>query len=233
MRRSVVALVAMLTVTPLAVACGSDGADPVAAPTTTVEGEAQLAPFDPAQSLPPNDVGSLRELYDPILAPLGLRLTRGALIDLSGGGYEPSNDGRHLALYAEPIAPDYSPTQYLDGFWQVSATVTPDVFARWSELESYDICLEPVDSVDDSDEPFPVTQVNLTREAASRIDWQGGELIDLITAGRTDPDVRVVVSRDIRSTPEYQTVLELSRAREPDTTSTTAAAANDDSNGFG
>jgi hypothetical protein len=220
---------AALAIASMATACSSDGAEPDTSSATTVSDEV-LPAFDPAQELPPNDVGSLRRLYDPVLAPLGLRLTRGALIDLAGGGYEPSNTGTHLALYAEPIAPDYSPTQYLESFWDVSATITPDVFARWSALESYDICLEPVDAVDDRDEPFPVTQVNITREAAAAIDWANAELVDLITAGRVEADVRVIISRDLRNSPEFQAVLELSRRQQPDDP---AGTGDDDTSGFG
>jgi hypothetical protein len=228
-RRGATALAAAtLALASVATACGSDGTEPDASSATTVSDEA-LPAYDPAQTLPPNDVGSLRRLYDPVLAPLGLRLTRGALIDLAAGGYEPSNEGTHLALYAEPIAPEYSPAQYLESFWDVSATITPDVFARWSSLESYDICLEPVDAVDDREEPFPVTQVNITREAAATIDWANGELVDLITRGRTDADIRVIVSRDLRTSPEFQAVLELSRRQQPDDTTGTA----DNISGFG
>ena len=108
-------------------------------------------------------------------------LTRGALIDISNDQYVPSNDGRHLALYVEPIA-DYTTEQYVDGFWTISALITPDVFARWPQLESYDICQEPLPSVDDKPEPFPITQINLTRQAAAEIDWEGGDLVDLLVA---------------------------------------------------
>ena len=131
-------------------------------------------------------MGSLRELYDPALAKLGVRMTRAELIDITNSRYEPSNDGRHLAMYVEPIA-DYSNEQYVNGFWTVSALITPDVFARWPELESYDICQEPLPALDDSPEPFPVTQINITRAAAATIDWQDGDLVDLLTASRPIP----------------------------------------------
>jgi hypothetical protein len=147
-------------------------------------------------------VGSLRRLYDPVLEPMGLRLTRGALIDTSNDQYTPSNDGTHLALYVEPTG-DYTDAQYLDGFWTVTALITPDVFARWSGLESYDICQEPLPSVDDKPEPFPITQINLTRDAAATVDWENGDLVDLLVVSRTNPDVKVVVNRELRQSTPY------------------------------
>jgi hypothetical protein len=184
-------------------ACGADsGSSSEIAPTTRPAPADGLPAFDAEQQLPPNDVGSIRELYDPVLAKLGVRVTRAELIDTSDGRYEPSNDGRHLAMYVEPIG-DYSNEQYVNGFWTVSALITPDVFARWPELKSYDICQEPLSAVDDRPEPFPVTQINLTRAAASTIDWADGDLVDLLTASRTNPDLKIVVNREIRQSPTY------------------------------
>lgn len=192
-------------VAPLLVlgACGADDSADSAATTTVAAATASGLPaFDAEQRLPPNDVGSLRDLYDPVLADFGVRLTRGALVDTSDGRYVPSNDGRHLALYVEPLG-DYSTDQYVAGFWTISALMTPDVFARWPELESYDICQEPRPGEDDDPEPFPITQVNVTREAAAQIDWADGDLVDLLVASRTKPDVKVIVTRELRQHPGY------------------------------
>jgi hypothetical protein len=52
---------------------------------------------------PPNNVLELKEMFDPQLEPLGLRLTRGALIERATDTYSPSSKGNHLALYVEPI----------------------------------------------------------------------------------------------------------------------------------
>ena len=159
-------------------------------------------------------------LYDPVLEPLGVRLTRGALIDISNEQYVRSNEGHHLALYVEPIS-DYSNDQYVAGFWNVTALITPDVFARWPDLESYDICQEPLPSVDDGPEPFPITQINLTREAAATIDWTNGELVDLLVAARTNEDVRVVVNREVRESPTYAAADGAARTKAASATSTT------------
>lgn len=216
----------------LLAACGSDSGSSSATPQTTLPTPAEGLPaFDPQQQLPPNDVGSLRALYDPALAKLGVRLTRAELIDVTDSRYEPSNEGRHLALYVEPVA-DYSDDQYVNGFWTVSALMTPDVFARWPQLESYDLCQEPLPAVDNSPEPFPVTQINISRAAADTIDWKDGDLVDLLTVSRTNPDLRIVVNRAIRQNPAYaaadaaaKTKAGLNPAPVPSTTSTTSASA--------
>jgi len=155
------------------------------------------------QTLPPQDVNSVRRIYDEAFASMGLRLTRAALIDLEGGRYEPSPDGRHLALYVEPIDPAYSTDDYAERLWTLSALVTPDVFERWPELESYDICQEPHPDVNDDPEPPPVTQLNITRPKAALIDWAGGDLVELLIAARTDNDVRVIINRAVRESPVY------------------------------
>jgi hypothetical protein len=216
-------------------ACGSDSDTPTseAAPGTTepssavssnsevAEAAGLLPATDPNQELPPNDIGSLRRLYDPALATMGLRLTRGALIDTSNDGYAPSDSGTHLALYVEPLDDNHTDADYVEGLWTLSALVTPDVFARWSGVQSYDICQEPPPSVDDKSEPLPYTQINLTREVAESIDWANGDLTDLLAAARTDPDFDLVLKRELRQTPEYKAAGEAARAMTADSTTTT------------
>lgn len=55
--------------------------------------------------LPENDEDALKDLFDPFLEPLGQRVTRVGLYDLSLG-FELSDTGDHVAIYAEPIDPD-------------------------------------------------------------------------------------------------------------------------------
>lgn len=206
-------------------ACGaSDAVVDSATATTRPTPAPGLPAFADEQRLPPNDVGSLRALYDPALEALGVRVTRAELVDTTGNKYVPANDGRHLAIYVEPIA-DYSDEQYLNGFWNVTALMTQDVFERWADLESYDLCQEPLPAVDDSPEPFPVTQVNISRGAASTIDWQDGDLVDLLVVARTDPDARIVVNRRIRDTPAYVAADAAARTKAAAATTNTSAAA--------
>ncbi len=181
-------------------------------PAATIATAAALLPaISPDQTLPPQDLSSIRKVYDEALATMGLTLTRGALIDLSGGRYEPSPNGRHLALYVEPIE-GRTDEEYAEAAWTLSALVTPDVFARWSGLDSYDICQEPLAEVDPSPEPNPVTQLNLTRAAADTVDWIDGDLTDLLVAARGSTDLRMYVNRDIRETPTYQAANEEARS---------------------
>lgn len=213
-RRGLGLLAVVSVAVVLATGCGSDAtpeADPL--PTTTpaafgdrpeVKAAALLPPQDARATLPPNDIGGLRHIYDAALETMGLRLTRGALIDVSNDGYRPSNAGTHLALYVEPISGERTDQEYVDGLWTVSALITPDVFARWSGLESYDICQEPPGRVDDREEPLPYTQINLTRSVAEGIDWAGGDLVELLSAARGEPDFKLVVVKQIRDEPTYK-----------------------------
>jgi hypothetical protein len=159
--------VALLVVALAAVACGSSG------------GESTRPRLD----LPPNDRDALAELFDPQLRPLGLRLTRGALVD-TDPGYRRSDTGRHLAVYVEPTG-EYGPAQYAEGVPASARVFLPEVFERWSDLETFDVCQEPLPGDDDRKEPPPVTQLYLTRTEARSVDWGTVTLADLVA--RTEP----------------------------------------------
>ncbi len=203
-RWAATALAAALALGPtLGVTACSD--DSTSSTSTTVASGANplLPPVDGAQALPPDDVTTLRRFYEPVLEPFGLTLTRAALIDRSQGGYEPSPTGTHLALYVEPTR-TFGDDEFVANLWELTAAVTPDVFARWSGLVSYDICQEPNPGEDDRPEPFPVTQIDVTRQAAAEVDWPAGDLVDLLVAARTVPDFAVRVKRTLRENPTYQ-----------------------------
>jgi hypothetical protein len=224
-RRAVVGCAAALVMVVGTAACGDDAprADPASGGTegggsgsgpdptfSRVEADAALLPpIDSPDPLPPNDAAALARQYAPLLDELGLRLTRGALIDRSDGGYVVSDEGTHLALYVEPVGDDHTAEQYLDGLWHLSAVLTPDVFARYTDVVSYDICQEPLPDVDPRPEPFPVTQVEVTREGSAAMDWAGGSLVDLLAASqRTGGGVLVRVDDTIDSLPDYTDALE-------------------------
>lgn len=206
------ALVATLALGGVA-ACSDDAT--TSPPTTEATGATgasdALPPIDPTQALPPDDVTTMRRFYEPLLDPMGLTLTRAALIDRSNGGYDPSPTGTHLALYVEPARP-LTDDEFVANLWDLSAAVTPDLFARWAGLESYDICQEPNPGEDDRPEPFPVTQIDLTREAAGRVEWSTGDLTDLLVAARTVPDLKVRVERQLRESPSYVAAVEAADA---------------------
>jgi hypothetical protein len=199
-RRAAVAFVAVAALIPLGLAgCGDDSSD-TAAPPPTGAPDATIA----TEEFPPNDFEELAAVFDPMLEPMGLVLTRGALIDRTDGGYERSDTGTHLALYVEPIdEASYTLDDYVIGVYDVTALVTPYVFERWTEIESYDICQEPPNAEDPSAEPFPVSQVEIDRASSDAFDWDGGDLEALLAASKEGGGVRVVTSRELREHPEF------------------------------
>jgi hypothetical protein len=150
-------------------------------------------------------------MFDPQLKPLGLRLARGALIERSTTTYSPSSKGGHLALYVEPIG-RYSNAQYLDGVVEVTRLFAPEIFDRWPGLESFDVCQEPLSSVDASDEPPAVTVVDLTEEQARAIDWDDVDLADLLAASmRKPPEMTLRVDPKLEESPAYKRALDQAR----------------------
>lgn len=190
-------------------ACGGDD-DAGQAPSTVDSSSVTTAAPD---ALPPPAALDLEAVYGDALRELGLRLTdRGGLIDRSGGGYEPSATGTHLALYVEPIG-DRSAEEFVEGIASVAA-VFGDVFDRWSGLESYDVCQEPVEDPPapngqpyDASEPLPVTQIELTRAQAAAFDWATVTVEELIEASRADPPgLALRVASSLVRDPAYRAV---------------------------
>lgn len=172
--------------------------------------EAALEPVDrPERStLPPSDRVRLADMFDDELEAFGLRLTRGALIDLSGNRYEPSDTGTHLALYVEPTSGDYSRLDYLDNLVPVTKVFAPGIFERWPGLMSFDVCQEPPGAIDASEEPPPETQVNVSRIQSDAIDWGTLDDVDLVAAALSEPpQVRLIVSERIRELTAYDELL--------------------------
>jgi len=155
-----------------------------------------------AEHLPPNDFDALAQMFDDELEPLGLRLTRGALIDTSSG-YEESDTGRHLAVYVEPTG-EYATADYVDGIVPSAQAFLPEVFERWDRLETFDVCQEPLPGADDREEPPPVTQLYASREEAAEIDWTTVDLGQLVAAAEpARRDFRLYVSPTVRSDPSF------------------------------
>ncbi len=144
---------------------------------TSVAPGATAGGGDAAPDLPPDTRDELAAIFDPALAKLGLRTTRATLQDLES--YKSSPTGTHLAMYVEPIDPtgvddDY----YLDRITTTTRIFVPKVFNRWSALESFDVCMEPVENPSPS--PPPVTQLLVNRKTAKKIRWRRADLADLI-----------------------------------------------------
>lgn len=207
--RRLAVLMALLAAGLVACADDTDDAavpstiDPADVTTTTATGA------DPDGALPPAGAAELEPLYGAQLAELGLRLTdRGGLIDRTGGGYEPSAEGTHLALYVEPIG-ERSVPQYIDGIRSVAA-VFGDVFDRWPGLASYDVCQEP--EADDGlggEEPLPVTQIELTRVEAAAFDWDTVSVVDLVRSAAARPaGLALRVSPSLANDPAYLAIVD-------------------------
>jgi hypothetical protein len=166
-----------------------------------------------APDLPPSDRDALARLFDPQLAPLGLRTTRAALQD--NDNYERSATGTHLAVYVEPTAKgEVDRAIYVRNIMKVARIFLPFVYRRWSDLKSFDVCEEPEPVVDPRPEPVPVTQLIATRKGAAGLNWKHASLATLIERahaidakhGKADPLV-LYVEPEVLAEPLYQDAL--------------------------
>ena len=157
-----------------------------------------------ADDFPPSEFEELAAIYDPMFEEHDLVLTRGEVIDRTDGQYEPSPTGTHLALYVEPTG-NQTNQEYLDLLVEITAIVTPQVFDEWGSIETYDICQEPLISEDASEEPIPVTQVEITREAAAGIDFAALDLAELLAIAnlQANPPVRVYADPRLKALPAW------------------------------
>lgn len=132
----------------------------------------------PSRRLPPHKEEKLVDIFDPRVEELGLRTTRARLQDLDT--YEITRNGRHLAVYLEPIDDDFEDAEYVERFTEVAEAFLPMVFKRWKRLKSFDVCLEPRPAEDEREAPPPVTQLLVTRPVSKDIDWEDVTLVDLL-----------------------------------------------------
>ena len=128
--------------------------------------------------LPPPARDALARIFDPMLEDLGLRTTRARLQNLRT--YETDPNGRHLAIYVEPIEETYSDDDYVEQFVEVAQVFLPRVFDRWKGLKSFDVCQEPRPSEDDRAEPPPRTQLLVTRKGSKSVRWRAATLAELL-----------------------------------------------------
>lgn len=143
-------------------------------------------------TLPPLEASAVAETYDDDLAALGLRLTaRGGLVDEDR---EPDPEGSHLSLYVAPVGPR-GDDAYVEGLIEVTALFARDVFERWPDLQSFDVCQEAVPP-DGSDSAPARTQVTLTRAAAAAVDWDSTDLADLMAVAKDHRGANVLVFGD-------------------------------------
>ena len=158
---------------------------------------------DSSKALPPNDKAAIERFFQPALERLGVRLTRGALIDLKTS--KPSATGTHLAVYVEPTG-DFTPEDYARGTVKTLRAFLPVAFKLWGGLKSFDLCQEPLPAADARPEPPPVTKVELTRATSRTVRWDNLDLAHLLRdAKRMGPRVLSVYAKpDVRLTAFYQ-----------------------------
>ena len=170
----------------------------------------------PASRLPPNKKAVIEKVFESRLDRLGLRLTRGALIDLKTG--ESTASGTHLAVYVEPTGP-YTPDDYARRVVAVTGVFAPLSFDMWRGLQSFDVCQEPLPAVDARPEPPPKTKVTMTRGAARKVRWKGLDLATLLIDAKRlgSRELSVYAEQEVRTTARYQDALV--RAQASQTTS--------------
>lgn len=172
---------------------------------------------DSSKALPPNDKAAIERFFKPALERLGVRLTRGALIDLEAS--KPSATGTHLAVYVEPTG-DFTPEDYARGTVKTLRAFLPVAFEMWGGLKSFDLCQEPLPAADARPEPPPVTKVELTRSASRTVRWDNLDLAHLLRdARRMGPRaLSVYATPDVRLTGFYQDATVKARANTSGTT---------------
>lgn len=195
------ALVLSTLVAALAACTADQGADPTAtvpdtvAPTTTpvtptVDTSTTTEAEDP---LPPHTDAALIELLGHVVEPLGFRMTRAALVDMTS--YRASPEGRHLAVYVAPLT-ELTPAEHAEAFIPLARAFLPLVFDRWPGLESFDICQEP-HAWPGGDTPPAVTILDLDRETAASIDWEATDLAAIIALAATEPRLTVTANPEV------------------------------------
>jgi hypothetical protein len=174
---------------------------PVVPATATVAAE--------QPSLPPSARKALVAIFAPKVRPLGLRVTRAALVNPK---QERDAHGTHLAIYVEPMG-DRTPQDYIDGTVDVTKVFMPYVFHRWKGLQSFDVCQEPRPAVDPRPVPAPETQFFATRAGSTLVDWKTVDVATMIHTSReeaaaagTRRSVRfsLFVTQHLQNTPAYQ-----------------------------
>jgi hypothetical protein len=142
-----------------------------AAPTSTEPATTS----QPPSPLPPHELDDLAAVFDPIVQPLGYRVTRASLIDRSS--LETTPDGNHLAIYLRPTG-DIGDEGIAADFAPLVRTFIPFVFERYPGLESFDFCQEPFGVFENV--PPSQTLFDVERSAVDSLDWSDVDLATLL-----------------------------------------------------
>jgi hypothetical protein len=173
------------------------------------------------RKFPPDKKAAIEKVFASELDRLGLRLTRGAPVDLKTG--KPSRTGTHLAVYVEPTGP-YTADDYARRVVAVTKVFAPRSFDMWRGLVSFDVCQEPLPNVDARPEPPPKTKVTMTRDAARAVHWKGLDLPTLLVDAKRlgARALSVYADPEVRRTAMYQDAMVRAQAS-PATTPPTPA----------
>lgn len=161
---------------------------------------AGLQAADPSR-YPPPDRDRIAEELAATLEETGVKLTRATLRDPEADGYGVSATGTHLALYVEPVD-GATPEDYVDGLVDLTVAFGEAAFGRWSGLESFDVCQEPVEGLAEAD-GSPYTVMVMSREAFDELTEDGLELPELLARWRApDGDVELGFTGPVRRHPK-------------------------------
>jgi len=137
------------------------------------------------RELPPGSRADIEKEFSSAVAKLGLHITRAGLASQLGSrDYDPA--GRHLAVYVEsdgPVGADV----YVANLVPVAQIFLPEVFERFPQIDSFDVCQEPPPGVDDRAEPRSWTQVLVTRRQVPAVDYDRLDLAQLVSAAYLPP----------------------------------------------
>lgn len=151
----------------------------------------------------PANLDAVRAVFEDDLAALGLRLTdRGGVLERTT--YDTSDTGTHLALYVEPTGA-YGEDDYAAGILATASLLGPEIFRRWSALDSFDVCQEPPPGVDDAAEPPPYTQLDITEAVVDDLDWDALTLAELLAVAseRAGEGIRLYVDDVVQEAPTF------------------------------
>lgn len=106
----------------------------------------------------------------------------------------------HLALYLAFVDEDLDDLdRYLDGLVTLTRVFADESFARWPDLESFDVCQVPASDSESAPEPA-ITLVDVTREGHAAWVAAGGDLASLLAlADVRGSGVRVQLSDAARA----------------------------------
>ena len=177
-----------------AAACGGDGGGDRSAPD---------APAGRRADAPGNVLSQFKQRYDAALAPYGFRVSRaGFTSDVSSESY--AAGGHHLAVYAVPTR-KLADEEYVAAIGPVAKVFLPEVFDRYPELQSFDVCEEPIS---DEDEPRPRTQLVISADQAKLVDWSSTTTESLVRGTRSTPNTgNLFVDDDLTTSTAWRAVL--------------------------